>query len=188
MTEASIEIQPLTPGGSADYLTFFDDVAFAGNPAWANCYCYFPHADHAAKRWNVNDGTMNRAAAAEMISEGTMKGFLAYVDGQAVAWCNANVLSRYTMFDEDERDPETVGTIACFVVAESQRRKGIASALLAAACRGFKDAGITVVEAYPRPEAESAAENHLGPLSMYLAAGFEVVGEDGSSVRVQKRL
>jgi GNAT superfamily N-acetyltransferase len=188
MAEPNIEIHPLSPGRRADYLEFFDHVAFAGNPKWANCFCYFPHADHAGKRWNVDDGATNRPAAAAMIDGGSMRGFLAYIDGQAVAWCNANILSNYTMFDEDERDPDTVGMIACFVVAESQRRKGIASALLEAACQGFKEAGITVVEAYPRPKADSAAENHLGPLSMYLAAGFEVVGEDGSILRVQKRL
>ncbi len=91
-------------------------------------------------------------------------------------------------FDPDERDPQTIGTIACFVVAERYRRQGIAGQLLAAACEGFRRAGIAVVEAYPRPDIDSAAENHLGPLSLYLAAGFEVVGKEDSSVLVRKQL
>jgi hypothetical protein len=46
-----------------------------------------------------------------------------------------------------------------------------------------------VAEARPPKASSGDAQNHLGPLSMYLAAGFTVVGEDDDgSVRVEKRL
>lgn len=35
------EIRPLTPERRADFLAFFEGEAFADNPAWASCYCYF---------------------------------------------------------------------------------------------------------------------------------------------------
>jgi GNAT superfamily N-acetyltransferase len=123
-----------------------------------------------------------------MIQDGTMRGYIAYVAGEPVAWCNANVRDSYTMFDGDERDGSRIGVVACFVVAEGHRRQGIASRLLEAACAGFRRREITVVEAYPRPDTDSAAENHLGPLSMYLAAGFEAVGNEDSSVIVRRQL
>ena len=46
-----------------------------------------------------------------------------------------------------------------------------------------------IAEAYPRPDASSAAANHFGPLAMYLAAGFAVHRTDGDgSVCVRKPL
>lgn len=188
MTELDVEIRELRPELGAEYLAFFDDVAFVDHPEWAGCYCRFPHADHANGNWDLHAGETNRAASAAMIERGEMRGYMAFVDGEPVAWCNANLRSSYTMFDPDDRDPSKIGTIACFVVAERFRRRGIAGQLLAAACDGFKRDGVRVVEAYPRPDEESAAENHLGPLSMYLSTGFEVVGKEGSSVVVRKLL
>lgn len=186
MADPAVEIRALGTSDGATYCAFFDNVAFADNPGWADCYCYFPHARQGTD--SLADGAKNRAQANAMVAEGTMRGFLAYVDGQAVAWCNANVLSSYTIFDDDGANPGPVGIIACFVVAADHRRQGIATALLDAACAGFQESGIEIVEAYPRRQADSAADNHLGPLAMYLSAGFEVVGEAGESVRVRKRL
>jgi ribosomal protein S18 acetylase RimI-like enzyme len=37
----SVEIKALTPELVEDYLAFFDSVAFADNPDWSGCYCYF---------------------------------------------------------------------------------------------------------------------------------------------------
>jgi hypothetical protein len=45
------------------------------------------------------------------------------------------------------------------------------------------------VEANPRPSAKGTAENHFGPLAMYLAAGFTVRRTDADgSVWVGKEL
>jgi GNAT superfamily N-acetyltransferase len=188
MTELDVEIRELRPDALGECLAFFDNDAFVDHPEWAGCYCRFPHADHAGGKWDLDAREANRMAAAAMIERGEMRGYLAYVDGRPVAWCNANLRSSYTIFDADERDPQTIGTIACFAVAKPYRRQGIAGQLLEAACEGFRKAGIGVVEAYPRPDADSAAANHLGPLSMYLAAGFEVVKNEDASVLVRKTL
>jgi hypothetical protein len=61
--------------------------------------------------------------------------------------------------------------------------------LLDAACRSLKQQGMAVVEANPRPNATSDAENHFGPLSLYLSAGFAVHRHDADgSVFVRKAL
>ncbi|MEO8539822.1 MAG: GNAT family N-acetyltransferase [bacterium] len=181
-------IRPLTPELRGAYLAYFDDGAFTDNPEWAGCYCYFPHADHASERWNVRSNDDNRTAAAAMIDSERMHGFLAFVDEQPAGWCNANTRASFTIFDGDGGDPTTIGTIACFVVAESHRGKGIARELLAAAVEGFRAQGLASVEAYPLPEATTTKANHFGPLSMYLAAGFEVVGQEDKNLIVRKLL
>ena len=185
---ADITVRPLTPALRDTYLAYFDTEAFSDNPGWAGCYCCFPHADHASGRWGERSNEDNRYAASGLIESGTMRGYLAFFNEQPVGWCNANTRDRYTIFDSDDRDPASIGVIACFVVAESQRGKGVARALLAAAVDGFRAHGLRTVEAYPLPEASSAKANHFGPLSMYLAAGFEIVGKEDQHLIVRKTL
>jgi hypothetical protein len=56
--------------------------------------------------------------------------------------------------------------------------------LLRAAINGFRAAGLSFAEAYPRRGADSASAKYHGSVGMYLASGFAVVDErdDGTSV------
>ena len=82
-----------------------------------------------------------------------------------------------------------VGTILCFLVETSRRGRGIARQLLEAACDGLRKQGLRIAEANPRTASTSAAENHFGPLTMYLSAGFTIAREDdGGSVWVRRHL
>jgi ribosomal protein S18 acetylase RimI-like enzyme len=185
-----VEIRPLEPARLADYLRFFDTRAFTDNPRWAGCYCYFPYNDHAASRWHSRTGEQNRAAMSSCIASGLARGYMAYRDGEVVGWCNAAPWTSYPMLDdESEANAAAVGVIFCFVVAPEHRGQGIARALLDAACGGLAAQGLAYAQARPRRQAGTAAENHLGPLSMYLAAGFAVMREDDEgNVWVRKRL
>lgn len=183
-----ITIQPLTPALRDAYLAYFDGDAFADNAGWAGCYCYFPHADHSRRAWNVRSADENRASAGTFIDAGLMRGYLALVNGRPVGWCNANTRNHFTIFDIDSREQTQVGVIACFVVAQAHRGKGVARSLLNAAVEGFRADGVSLVEAYPLEEAATAAANHYGPLSMYLAAGFEIAGREGENLIVRKQL
>jgi ribosomal protein S18 acetylase RimI-like enzyme len=124
------------------------------------------------------------------IASGQARGYLAYRDGEVVGWCNAAPWNTYPMLhDEPQPDAAAIGVIFCFVVAPEHRGQGIARALLDAACTDFKTQGLAYAQARPRKQAATAAENHLGPLSMYLAAGFSILREDDEgNVLVQKRL
>jgi ribosomal protein S18 acetylase RimI-like enzyme len=119
-----------------------------------------------------------------------MQGLLAYRDGEVVGWCNAAPRTLLDSFD-DEPDPdsERLGQITCFVVARSHRRTGVARALLEAACDMLREQGLGLAEANPSRTAATDAENHYGPLSLYLSAGFTLVRqrEDGLAV-VRRRL
>ncbi len=185
----SIEVRALRPELREDWLAFFEGDAFADNPKWASCFCFFPHAPHDREEWHSRTGDQNRAASERAISSGGMRGYLAYVDGKVVGWCNANDLTRYTHLDDPGAGPEGhAGAIACFVVAKPYRRTGVARALLDAACEGLRKAGYRTVEAYPRTDATTEAENHTGPLALYLAAGFTAQGEVDGDTIVRKAL
>ena len=74
--------------------------------------------------------------------------------------------------DEPEPEAARLGQIGCFVVAPARRHAGVAGALLRAACEGFRAQGLDWAEASPAPDAAGDAQNHFGPLAMFLAAGF----------------
>lgn len=185
-----LEIHPLAPGRRDDYLQFFDRRAFTDNPRWAGCYCYFPYHDPNVTDWHQRSADENRQAIDGCIGAGQAQGYLAYVDGEVVGWCNAAPRTRYPMLQEyPEPNEDRIGAIFCFIVAPSHRGQGLARALLDAACAGLKAQGMTYAQAKPVWQAAGAAANHFGPLSMYLAAGFTVLREDAEgNVFVQKRL
>jgi GNAT superfamily N-acetyltransferase len=183
-------IIPLTRALRDEFLAFFEGEAFADNPRWASCYCQFPQEDHREVDWEARSGSENRKLACDRIDAGTMRGYVALVDGQAVGWCSAGPRVGYRFFDDDPvADADEVGSVMCFVVAPAHRGRGVARSLLEAALAGFVERGLTVAEAYPNPQATTDAANHFGPMSLYLSSGFAVQSEDSEGwVVVRKAL
>jgi GNAT superfamily N-acetyltransferase len=180
-------IRELSPELLDDYLYFFDHDAFADNPKWAACYCYFPHAPHDLEKWHERTGQQNRAVVSESIRAGRMHGYLAFQGNKVVGWCNAGPRVSMTILDDDD-DSKKIGAIVCFVVAKPHRGKGVARRLLEAACDGFRRQGFEFAEGYPRKDAHDDATSHFGPLNMYLAGGFQPLRETDGSVIVRKSL
>jgi GNAT superfamily N-acetyltransferase len=190
MKHAPIEIHPLSNERLEDFLAFFDGEAFADNPKWGFCYCQFAYVDHSKIEWKTRKAEQNRQAACQRIQAGTMQGLLAYRDGKPIGWCNAAPRTMLDSFaDEPDPDAALIGQITCFVVAREHRHSGVAKALLEAACDGLRSKNLTIAEASANPNASTDAENHDGPLGMYLAAGFTVhKTEDDGYVTVRRHL
>ena len=55
-----LEIRPLIPELIWDYLSFLGAEAFADNPRWASCFCFFHHAPHRLQRWRDRTGEESR--------------------------------------------------------------------------------------------------------------------------------
>jgi GNAT superfamily N-acetyltransferase len=189
---SEIVIHPLTPERAGDLFGFFDGAAFADHPEWRTCYCAFCHFDHAKGGWNLKNGDANRAASAANIANGTMRGHIAYVGDTAIGWVNAAPSANFPPGNQPQsgEDRSTIGNVLCFVVARDWRRQGVARALLDAACAGLKAQGMTIAEGNPRGTASSDAENHFGPLDLYLSAGFaeHALDETDGSTIVRKAL
>lgn len=173
MAHTPVEVRPVSPALLPDFLAFFDQEAFADNPKWGFCYCQFSYFDHDAGEWDRQPKDENRRSACQRIGDGTMRGYLAYREGRPVGWCNAAPRPMMKVFD-DEPDPQAdrIGQVTCFVVAAPHRGTGVATALLQAACEGFRSQGLDLVEATAFPAAKTDAQNHYGPLKMFLDAGF----------------
>jgi GNAT superfamily N-acetyltransferase len=184
------EIRALSPGLLNDYLAFFDHDAFSDNPRWASCYCHFNHALHEEKPWKDRGAGENRSAVSGRIAGGGMRGYLAYVDGKPVGWCNACPRSWITTLEGVPLagPPEKTGCIICFVIARPFRGQGLATRLLEAACEGFRREGFEYAEGLPPEAAGDDAANHHGTLSMFLKAGFERVDARYGVVLVRRKL
>jgi len=76
------------------------------------------------------------------------------------------------------------------VIAPAQRRRGVARSLLSSAIASLAARGFKLVDAFPFKSGDSqdAADHYHGPLSLYLAHGFEVIGEDANVTVVRKTL
>jgi len=190
LPRAVVQVRALTPELLPDFLKYFDGTAFSDNPKWSSCYCQCFYEDHRVVKWSERTALENRARACERIGGGLMQGYLAYLDGAPVGWCNAAPRKLLRALDDEPiPDAEQVGTIICFLVEPSHRGRGVARQLLEAACDGLRLQGLCIAEANPRTESGSAAANHFGPLSLYLSAGFSVFREeDDGSVYVRRTL
>jgi GNAT superfamily N-acetyltransferase len=184
----SLTIRRLAPELKEDFLQYFEGAAFADNPKWKSCYCQFLYVDHSVVSWSARTAEENRVAACDRIACKRMQGLLAYRNGQVVGWCNAAPRLLLDSFaDEPVPDAEHVGQITCFVVAREHRRTGVARVPLEEACAMLREQGLRVAEANPSRDASSDAENHFGPLSLYLSSGFSVVKEQEDGLVVVRR-
>lgn len=97
-----LKIRQLDKDTVADFFTFFDNIAFCDHEEWSWCYCTFYHFD-ASKELEVMFHTKNdvRDKALELINNGTMKGYLAYVDDKVIGWCNANNKTNYMLISSN---------------------------------------------------------------------------------------
>ena len=188
----NLTIRELSDRTLPDFLVYFDRVAFADNPEWAHCYCYFHHVDQDQPGWDRRSGAENRAAVCGLVEQGAMQGYLACVNSDVVGWCHA---APRTLIPNLQKDPdlesaemETTGAIVCFVVAKAHRGTGVATRLLEAALQGFRQRGLTWAEGYPRRNAVGEAANYHGPLSLFTEAGFQTVREFSTFWIVRKRL
>ena len=192
------EIKKLTPDLLDDWLYFFDHVGFADNGDWPGCYCMCYHWDSQLDEqfdWDTEvyqtKNPRNRNRAIHLIKTGVMQGYLAYHDGKAVGWCNANDKAVYrTVVFDFPWVPSEIGkkvkAIVCFCIAPKLRGYGIASQLLQKICADAKADGYEYIEAYPFTLNEY--NQYHGSLSLYKRQGFEAGGETCGCTIVRKYL
>jgi GNAT superfamily N-acetyltransferase len=127
-----------------------------------------------------------------MISDNTMKGYLAYHREQPVGWCNVNSrecfqrMIQYEHLIEPSRDK--IVSMVCFLVHPGYRRIGIATRLLDRIEADYRSLRFDWLEAYPGKGARSQEEHYTGPPSMFLSRGFHIVKESADHYLVRKSL
>lgn len=172
-----ITVEPLSPARLADWLHFFDHVAFVDNPEWAACYCQCFVYPGPRTDWDASTAEENRAAAIAGIESGRAEGLLAYEDGKVVGWCQAArpaaVPALVDALGLADAPPEDAAVVTCFLVAPGARRRGVARALLNAAIGQARARGASAFYGYPHLAPDDRdAERFCGPASLYTELGF----------------
>ena len=164
-----------------DFIEYFENVGFTDNPEWDECYCYYHHCPGGIKEFDKQTKEEHKIASIELIRSGKLNGFLAYSNGKPIGWCKADLKENFVNlpFKDDETSLNNVklASVACFLIAPTQRRQGIARKLLQYACSSFSNHGYNIVEGYPRKGMHSDAHSYHGPLSLYESEGFMIFKE-----------
>ena len=121
----------------------------------------------------------NKAAFREIVTNGPPPGLIAFDGDLAVGWCQVTPRDALPWLDRVWRlkrvDDLPVWSISCLDVRKGYRRRGITSALIAAALKLAKSAGAPALEAYPLDADLTPSASGTGYASTFARAGFKVV-------------
>ena len=190
----NIEIKRLGPGMAEDYVHFFDVTPHDSETNGEQCYCVaWAGTDNADV--DLHLCAERRKYALKYVQDGSLQGYLAYLDGEVVGWCNANDRSlclnsggwRWMMGDAPVAGAR-VKSVFCFVIKPELYRRGIATRLLERVCADAAAEGFEYVEAYPRGGFAGEMQEFMGPVAMYENLGFEKTGSVGDRLIMRKKL
>ena len=185
-------IKPLSSELADDYFDFFDNRAFTDHEEWSCCYCTYFHFDREREKEvgeivkaGADLKSTLRSTAAELIREGTLRGYLAYDGDDAIGFVNANDKTAYRRFDGNyarstfisDNFEEKVKAVTCFIIAPEYRDKGVATLILEQICEDAKREGYTAVEGYPRIYPGHFDFPFNGPKRLFERVGFVKVNE-----------
>jgi GNAT superfamily N-acetyltransferase len=166
-----LTIRPLTP----ELWPALEDLFGAQGPV-SRCWCMY---------WRIGNDyrkrppDANKAAFCELVNDGPPPGLLAFDGDLAVGWCQLTPRGALPWLDRTWRlkrvDDEPVWSLSCFYVRKGYRKRGVASALIAAALDAAQRAGASALEAYPLDANLTPSASHTGYVSTFARAGFKIV-------------
>jgi ribosomal protein S18 acetylase RimI-like enzyme len=170
-----IDVRPLT---EATWPALAAVFAAGGDPKW--CWCQYFRV--RGLDWSNSSAQENRDRLHALATVGRPPGLVAFRGERAVGWVSLGPRTDFDRLNHAKLlapvDERPTWSIVCFVVARDARGSGVATALLAGAVAYARDAGAERLEAYPVDTGGGkvpAANAYHGTLSMFEAAGFEVV-------------
>ncbi len=122
---------------------------------------------------------MNKEAFKEIVSSGPPPGLLAFDGELPVGWCQLTPRTALPWLDHGWRlkrvDEVPVWAVSCFYVRIGYRRRGVTSALIAAAVKAARRAKAPQLEAYPLDATQTPSASGTGFASTFARAGFKTV-------------
>jgi len=172
----TLAVHPVTQERWRDLVDLFERRGPRGGmrntPAYG-CWCMY---------WrdrSLPHGEPKKRAMAKIVRAGREPGLLAYEDGIPVGWVSVAPRTDYVaILASPQNRPREAGggpavwSIVCFAIDRYSQRKGVASALLAAAVDYAFAHGASSVEAYPHV---AKADDYMGGVELYRRAGFAPV-------------
>jgi GNAT superfamily N-acetyltransferase len=195
----NIEVRKLLPDLVDDYLDFFDNSAFCDGSEFAGCYCVWYHwTDELEKERSKCSDDMKkcfkRNLVINLIKQKRLNGFLAYLNGKVIGWCNADLKQNYDRLSYKnnpdlwiEHNGEKVMSIVCYIVSPNMRGNGVATELLKAVCKEAAENRYDYIEAYPGINEDGSPHYH-GTYSMYEKQGFKLIKNESSNLIARKYL
>ena len=166
-----LTVRPLTP----DLWPVLEDL-FGENGAVGGCWCMYWRIGRAYRERPHGE---NRATFREVVKHGPPPGLLAFDGDMAVGWCQLTPRDALPWLDRTWRlksvDDVPVWSLSCFYVLKGYRRRGVTSALVAAAVKAAQRAKAPALEAYPLDAELTPSSTSTGYASTFARAGFKTV-------------
>jgi GNAT superfamily N-acetyltransferase len=171
MNKTQIEIRPLTPG----LWPALEDLFDTKGPC-SRCWCMYWRIGAAYRKHPPEE---NKAAFHQIVEAGPPPGLLAFINNQAVGWCQLTPREALPHLDRERRpkriDQESLWSISCFYIRIGFRKQGVTSALIAAALHATKAAHASALEAYPLDAEKTPSASSTGYVTTFARAGFEII-------------
>jgi GNAT superfamily N-acetyltransferase len=166
-----LKILPLTP----ELWPALEDL-FGDKGACNGCWCMYWRIGAAYRK---QPREKNKAAFRRVVNNGSPPGLLAFDGDVAVGWCQLTPRSALPRLEREWRlrrvDEVPVWSISCFYVRIGYRKRGVTSALIAAALKAAKRAKAPLLEAYPLDADKTPSASGTGFASTFVRAGFKEV-------------
>jgi GNAT superfamily N-acetyltransferase len=141
----------------------------------------------------LDGGELSRKIAEQQIYSNILRGYLAFVDGVSIGWCNANDKANFpiepctgaSFYAPAEKREKAV---VCFEIAPEYRGKGVATALLLRVVSDAKAEGYIAVEGFPVMRDERYEWDNHGPIRLYEKVDFVKAAEQDGRVVMRKEL
>jgi GNAT superfamily N-acetyltransferase len=171
-----IDIHPLTPNRWADF-----EALMGPRGGAEGCWCMLWRQSAAAYRNEQGEG--NRRAMAVRVKGGACPpGLLAYRYGTPAGWISVAPREEFPRMANSRivgpLDDRPVWSVSCFFIGRGLRGKGIATALLTAACDFAASHRAKIIEGYPIDPLGKRYANAFawtGLMRVFEKAGFNEV-------------
>jgi GNAT superfamily N-acetyltransferase len=169
--QSKLKVRPLTP----DLWPALEDL-FGPKGACNNCWCMYWRIGAAYRK---QPPAKNKAALQQIVKTGPPPGLIAFDGDKPVGWCQLTPRAELPWLDRTSRlkrvDDLPVWSLSCFYIRIGYRRKGVTSALIAAAIKAAKRAKAPALEAYPLDAAKTPSASGTGYATTFARAGFKTV-------------
>jgi len=168
-----LTIVPLTP----DQWPAFENL-FGDHGAVNGCWCMYWRIGNEYRKRSRD---LNKKAFHQVVQTGPPPGLLAFMGDLAVCWCQLTPRAAVPWLDQTWRlkrvDDLPVWSLSCFYIRQGYRKRGLTSALIAAALDVARNVGAPALEAYPLDAKLTPSASGTGYVSTFEQAGFQVVAQ-----------
>lgn len=180
----NVSVKRLEPGLEADFFRL------RKHPSCDWCFCAAWHVP-TWDGWTDRSAEQNRALREQLFAQGRYDGYLLYVDGEPIGWCQCAPLSWFPKLIGQmklESEPEGTYAVGCVEILPDHRKKGLSRALLSEALADLERRGVSRVIAVPRAGRHEDGAVWTGPAALFESLGFQKIKDAGDRAVMSKSL